>query len=185
MKSGWNMLSCNLMPFMHSTVLHTWFHKNSRQCALSLVCCSKSYQQSAPQDIIIHWRNDATVNVISTLHNYILYTLFFYQCLSDQFSKHMTDYENLQSVFILHLLLICINCISKNNLIILHRINDINEKQAAFLMRHPSNAQCQETRMNLSILEFTTRTQNKHDSHSTWETSEQFGHSSTSNFSHH
>jgi hypothetical protein len=25
-------------------VLHTWFHKNSRQCALSLVCCSKSYQ---------------------------------------------------------------------------------------------------------------------------------------------
>ena len=84
-------ISCHaILSFMHSTVLHTWFHKNSRQCALSLFCCSKSYQQSAPQDTIIHWSNDKRVNVISTLHNYILYTLFFYQCLSDQFSKHMT-----------------------------------------------------------------------------------------------
>lgn len=164
MKSGWNMLPCNLMPFMHSTVLHTWFHKNCRQCALSLVCCSKSYQQSAPQDTINHWSNDVTVNVISTLwklHNYILYTHFFYKYLSDQFSKHMT--ENLQSISILHLFMICINYISKAS-------SDYTSQNK--LCNWKTGCISDDTHQTWITI-------------STWETSQQSGLSSTSNFSHH
>jgi hypothetical protein len=115
MKSGWNMMQSNLTPFLHSTVFQTWFHNYCTQCALHLVCCGKSHQQPAPQDIVIYWSKEATVNVISKLcklHNYLLYALSFYQCLT--WSLFWTcDCQNLYSISILHLLIICINHISK------------------------------------------------------------------------
>jgi len=183
MKSGWNMTSCNLMPFMHSTVLHTWFHKNSRQCALNLVCCSKLYQQSAPQDKIIHWSNDAIVNVISTLHSYILYTFFFYQCLSDQFSKHVTmRILNKFPFFTFY----CINCISKESSDYTSQNKLHNRKRGC--ISDDTHKQCPMPRNPHEPLHTGIHNQNTNQTWftlSTWETSEQSGHSSTSNFSHH